>query len=659
MPTRALRLFSFETSGSVDSARVPGFTAADGGVDVDTGLSLAAEPYYYTKSRLMLQRLLWLPPAVVFAGGAAILADSEPWLIGAALAIGGLAGVRPAACLVVMAAIAPLGGGVSAVFGLPTAWTEVALMAALGGWALARAWGPRTSTDRPFAATGAFMIVVAAASAVSLTGIAQLSWQPPAADPAAWARWLADDLRTPHAATRQASRLITGVMLAIAAREIARDQKLIQPVLAALVSAAAAIGAWSWVRLIELAQRAPDPLGRALEVMARVRISPLIPDANATGALMLLATPLTIGLFHTRWRTLSTASLVVLLGGNWLAGSRTTLLLTPVVLIAFAVLRARDMATRRLIGATGIAVALVLVGVAVSSGGRRYGQVEGAWTVRRDFVVVTGAMLAESPLNGVGIGQYRRRSSEFMPPSLRGQYAAENAHNQVLQVLGELGLTGAAGFLLFVGLGVRCAFARGTYERSEHAGLALGVCGSLLCWSAQHPLLVFDVAAPFWIGLGLLRSLCQGGVAAGRHWSLAAALLALTVVVSLPLRIRDGVGRTDMTGRTAGFSSRVDDPGGAFRETQAGGTLFLDGGATRCVVPLRARGVQDSALVTLRLGNQDAGTVRVGRGVWLDVPLVLPAHPHPPWRHHRLDVLWTAPNRRARLDVGDLECTGR
>lgn len=606
----------------------------------------------------MLQRLLWLPLAVVFASGAAILAGSEPWLISVALPLGVLAGVKPGACLIVMAAISPLGGAFSAVFGLPAAATEVALMAALGGWSLVRGLRPPMSADGAFAAAGALVIVSAAASAAALVGAAQLSWQPQHAGPAAWAAWFAEDLRTPHGATRQACRLITGVVLAIAAREIARDRKLILPTLAALAGAVAVVGTWSIVRLFEVAWRAPDSLARALEVIAAARISPLIPDANATGALMLLATPLAIGLYQTRWRMLSAASVVVLLAANWLAGSRTTLLLTPVVLIAFAVLRARALQTRRLIAAVGTAAALVLVGLAVASGGARHGPVESAWTVRRDFVAVTRAMLSESPLNGVGIGQYRRRSSEFMPESLRSHYLAENAHNQLLQVLGELGLAGAGGFLVFVGLGARPAFSRGVYACLEHAGLALGIIGFLLCWLTQHPLLIFDVAAPFWIAFGLLRSLHEGPTAHRRRWGRAATLLAAMVIASVPLRIGDGIRRAEMTGRTAGLSPRAEHPEGAYRETRTAATLFIDGGSTHCLIPLRARGVTDWSLVTLRLGGRDAGTVHVRRGIWLKVPLVLPTSPPLPWRHHRLDVGWAPPDRRARLDVGDLECTG-
>lgn len=605
----------------------------------------------------MLERLLWLPLAALLVSAAATLARPEPSLTAAAIALGWLVAVRPAWGLLVMAAIAPLGGACSAVFGLSPDWAEVALMGALGGWTLARVWRPLGVLDWPFVASGWVLIVVAAASALSLTGAAQLSWQPPDSGPAAWAAWLGDDLRTPHAATRQACRLITGIVLAIAAREIARGQPRIRPSTAILVASATAVGAWSFVRLIELARRASDPIERAMELVAGLRISPIIPDPNATGALMLLATPLAAALVHTRWQVLNAIPLFVLLGANWLAGSRTTLLLTPVVLMAFAVLRARDAATRRMIGTTGVAVTLVLVGLAIARGGPRHGSVEGAWTVRRDFVVVTGAMLAESPLNGVGIGQFRRRSSEFMPPTLRGQYTAENAHNQLLQVLGELGVAGAAGFVLLVGLGARAAFSRETYARSDPAGLALGVCGFLLCWPTQHPLLIFDVAAPFWIALGLLRSLHQGRAGAGRHWPRAAALVALLVIASVPPRIRDGIARTDMVGRTEGFLPRTEHSEGAYRESRTGGTLFVGGTAGRCMIPLRARGVRDWTLVALRVGGRDAGTVRVSRGTWLEVPLVLPSSPPPPWRHHRLDVVWTPPDPSARLDVGDLECT--
>jgi O-antigen ligase len=137
-----------------------------------------------------------------------------------------------------------------------------------------------------------------------------------------------------------------------------------------------------------------------------------------------------------------------------------------------------------------------------------------ATAIRMDFVATTMAMVRAHPWIGVGIGQYHRRSSEFMPESLRQVYRAENAHNQFLQVLGELGIVGLAAFAAVIAVGLGPALRRIADRATDPplAGLTTGV-GSLLVVSlGMHPLLIPEVAVVFFFALGLTRGAALGPI---------------------------------------------------------------------------------------------------------------------------------------------------
>lgn len=92
-----------------------------------------------------------------------------------------------------------------------------------------------------------------------------------------------------------------------------------------------------------------------------------------------------------------------------------------------------------------------------------------------------------------------------MPDALREMYGNENAHNYFAQQFAELGLVGG---LLFVWL-VGSLLAHGWRRiRSSAAGqgallgLFAGATAYLLTSMAGHPLLVPEVALPFWAAFG-------------------------------------------------------------------------------------------------------------------------------------------------------------
>ena len=67
-------------------------------------------------------------------------------------------------------------------------------------------------------------------------------------------------------------------------------------------------------------------------------------------------------------------------------------------------------------------------------------------SVRWVFLQTTARMLFAHPAFGVGIGQYSSASAHFAPPALFKLWRPENAHNNLAQIAGELGLIGLITF---------------------------------------------------------------------------------------------------------------------------------------------------------------------------------------------------------------------
>src|SRR6185436_12870588 len=100
---------------------------------------------------------------------------------------------------------------------------------------------------------------------------------------------------------------------------------------------------------------------------------------------------------------------------------------------------------------------------------------------------------------------YHQSSPDFMPLRLAQYYRAENAHNQVLQVLGELGGVGLAAFMALFVAGLFPA-ARSLWRGDTPpllAGLAVGTGSFLIAALGMHPLLIPEVAMAFFLVLGL------------------------------------------------------------------------------------------------------------------------------------------------------------
>ncbi len=154
------------------------------------------------------------------------------------------------------------------------------------------------------------------------------------------------------------------------------------------------------------------------------------------------------------------------------------------------------------------------------------------------MVLATWRMVRTAPTFGVGIGQYFARSPEFMSSRMRDWYDAQNAHNQFLQIAGELGLVGLAVFLalltLALGPAARAIWRRGARPESVPVVVGLGV--FLVASLTMHPLLVPEVSVTFWVLLGVARAAAP--VQPPPRWlDRAIALWVVLAALSIPLRV--------------------------------------------------------------------------------------------------------------------------
>ena len=601
--------------------------------------------------------------AVTLTGAAGVIAGQDGGWIAALAAVAASITFarRPEDAVLVAAAFVPLGAALPIVTGLKLGWTELVVYATTAGWLWRRAWAtaPAPTPEATFSTWALAFGVAACASGLAVWWGEEWSAIPEPRPLVQWAEALASEFDHSPSPLRGALRLAGGAALAACiggmagATAAARGTRM-------LLAAVCAVGVLSLYRVTEIALRSPAPVDRLIEVIGALRIAPVIGDPNALGALFLLLTPVALGLsFSREGRLAASTALAVLVAGAWLAGSRTTLAVTPLAAAIVVLLRTgmRRIPLWRWWAAAAALGALAVALVALPSG--RHVSASTAWTIRRDFGVVTARMIREDPLFGVGQNRFYRRSSEYMPTSLRRYYARENAHNQYFQVVGELGLLGAIPFLAMVCL--IAGRARATDGRRDEApAVAAGVLAFLVVSAAQHPLFDLNVGGAFWIASGLLLAFTKSEAPRPQPRLLAVLpwVVILVTVALLPVQVAHRAANDKRAGVVTGQGLRhAKDESGAFWTTSRRLTLYVPADARRCELRMRARGIPGEAEVTLAFDHRPAGAVLVERGAWRAHTVTVPAHRVWPLAHHRLDLEWNRPpERSAVLDLADAVC---
>ena len=622
-------------------------------------------------SLLLLASVLLVPLASGFTAGAVSLP-----LKAVVFAVLIVTVWRPADGLAVVAGLAPLAGLLVPIGRVPPIrLAEAFVLAFLCGWLVRSALGARRHVSPALWLPAAlFAVVILASCAVELAALQMATDYPGPFIQRAWT-FLHRVFLLPSGdfpSLTAAALLLEGVGLLAATWTLAvEDRDLPRRLLTVTVAAGLAVAALNIAKLsIEIA-------GGGLT--GPLRISAHVPDFNAAGSYLVMILPMALALAVAKgWRSLMVAVTALVGAAIWLTGSRAAVAAGGGVIMAAVVwltLRHRLVASRKLAVAV-VAVAIVFIGLMAVAPRIVVREVSAsrALDVRVEFLATSVRMMATRPLFGIGIGRYYPSSGAFMSPRLRAIYALENAHNNVLQIGAELGLVGLTLFVwllaaVFAGLWKEL---RRRFDDPVPAAVCGGLGGFLITSLTGHPLLVPEVAYPFWVTLGIGAAIAavdesRSTAAASVRRRRAVALGVVVVLASVPIRIASETRAMDLSEVSYGLSEPERSRAGVtFRRVNGEATFFVRDGVRAVELPLAIADAApgEATEVEVALDGRPADRVRVETTGWTRMRVLIPrTSAGRPFR--RLDLRVVCPggvgNRRTcpglrdeRLAIGDI-----
>jgi len=558
---------------------------------------------------------------------------------------------RPAWGLLLMCGLIPMIDPAVVASGSPLLAEQIVLafiVAANIRLAFARDLGPGHLV-RPGIVLG---VVVLASSSLAVSSTQQLV----TATPDVFLRALWTHLSTDYYGSRQWFGMVNDMMawfeaiaLALVAERLVRTSGApVESLMRLLVVAGGALALFSGIHLLEIALGSLHPWQTALHTLIRTRFNSFYPDINAAASVYaLFLAPGSWLAWRERGRLAAAATLALTLA-LWLAGSRA----------AFAAV----------VGTTGLAWARVtrppkalVVGVAlmavvavylVSATSVRNASVIRATVVRVELARVALQLTAEEPLFGSGLRSFRQRSIAAITPEMHARFRTffwrgENAHNNFLQILVELGVAGLLAFVLMLTPLLKSVWRRATPASSTASvAIGLGITAFLFTCLLGHPLLLDDIRWQFFfvlgVGTGLVAAPARAG-GAGRALFVAAVAC---VIAATPMRMQAARRHTDLSGVVFGTSGPLEAGDGTiYRRFGTDATWYLDA-STRAVV-LRMRSEEeniDPCTVRVAIEGQVLSTPAITRDVWL--PVAVPVSPVAPGRSLRLDMHVVTPECR-------------
>jgi O-antigen ligase len=533
--------------------------------------------------------------------------------------------VSPRVGLLSVAAFVPLATSILTEVRSGTAYVrfaEALVLAYLCGW-YARFSVRRTGVSRDRAALWcAVGLAIAAVSSGVVTLVSACAEE--AATPASHVLrriLIAEYAHSGHPITA-AFLLLEGVVLfiAVCAEEMTPDAR--QSIVAMMCLGAAGTAMVDLLRLVVGAARAVSPLTSFVTYFMDIRLSVNFVDVNAAGSYFALL--LFMAIYLSR-RSLAAVCTIPIGIGLWLSGSRVALAAVALCVSALA-LSSVDRAARRRIGVIGglvAGVAALTVIASVWHPSTRSTTLAGALQWREQMAAAALKITASHPWSGVGLGNFYDASAAYVP-------VRENAHNNFLQILAELGIPG---FLLFASLVALVMLGRRT---PHNDGLKLGLAAFLLTCVGGHPLLVGGVAYAFWIALGVAAhdaapDMFTGVVRRG------AVALTIALTITLPFRIANAARAADRENAVSGFAPiwQRDADGRRYRWAAGRAAFYVNARIKAVAIPLRAASGDGAIEVRVLLDGREANRVLLEPdGRWETVRLVFPNVED----YHRIDI---------------------
>ncbi len=573
-------------------------------------------------------------------------------LVTALLAV---AALRPVAGLMALAVLGPVVLPLIITIGQPPFGANESIEAMVLGVLAGIAWrwvvtGPPAGGR--LARPSMLLAAVAAASAVTLLGALQLITEPlPTFLHTLWehlSRFYFYEARE-FPAWHEAAVWIEALLLAVIIERLVHREPRSGQVLAWTAVCGLTLEAWfSLLRLVEIANRNADPVSAFWRHALTTRISPHFPDMNAVGSLFAVGAAawvvVAIGPKVARsTRAVALFGAVVVGAALWLTGSRAALGAT-LVTVAVVWLALRRPSWRAVLAALLVTVAAGAMFVATNPSLAPRATAGIAMKVRIGMADIGARMVADHPWFGVGLAEFSRQSTEYadrnlvmlFPPLMFG----ENAHNQLIQIAGELGGVGLLAFLFYWS---RVLFPAFVSLRAGGSSLWLwaftaGLCAFHLSALMGHPFLTPYVVVMVFVFVGIVSGLTPEPRPSTHWWPrvvVAAACIALAA--SVPTRIRETaaaqgrlvIGASPLAGEVDGIRYRV---------ASATSTWFVRAPAKLITMPLRASAdSRASCTVQIHMDGTPADHVVVDGQAWRQVRFVIEAIREV--GSHRLDVI--------------------
>jgi O-antigen ligase len=306
------------------------------------------------------------------------------------------------------------------------------------------------------------------------------------------------------------ARMLEGFALAAATIELFRARPRLAQLLP-LALAISAIGAAATSVLLWFGVGPAQILAR--EAVIGYRFSAHVLDPNAAASHFVLVLCLSLGLAMRERggrRAFWCVAAAACVAGLWMSRSRSAEAAAGLVIPAAFVWAATTEWTRaKRLSLLGGVLAVLLVFGAV-----RAVQIEGDPTYtasgfRQQFVMSSFRVIGTHPYLGIGAGRYFRDSPNFLTPQLAWSYGSENAHNNFLEITTEAGIIGFFLYAAWVVGALRPPFRALARDPRDWRllGCTAGIVAFLGTCLMGHPLLVPEVAAVFFLQLGLAAAL--------------------------------------------------------------------------------------------------------------------------------------------------------
>jgi O-antigen ligase len=628
-----------------------------------------------------ISRSLAVLGSVLLGAVALLLYQSAFWLpqvpLAAKIGLGVflvLAFARPSQALLIVAGLTPIAVVISPRLGLtPVRGAEALALAVIAGW-YSRGGGARQGLSDPLLARVSLLFgMIVVGSWLEYFTPQALTPSGPHTPAATLIQFFTTQYLGPSApeGLLPCVLLVVGVALAYATSCMSRqDARLPQQVVRMTVAGSLGAAALSLFRTGAALARSIDPVDVLHRIaLGQVRLSQHVPDVNAAGSYFVLIGVLALGLAATArrawpWILVWFINVVAL----FISGSQAAIFAGAVVTgagLAFTRWSGFRPFPHRTALVTGTALSLLVLIFVIA----QPRQAASSLQIRYQFTETSARMIASSPVFGVGLNRYIAQSSQFMPRELRRMYRRENAHNYFLQVTAELGVLGGIlfGALVFVPL-VRAVR---TLRRTTTDPVLLGVTGGLTAFVitclSGHPLLLAQLAYPFWILLGLTSGIVlrardaaaeTSGIAEAPNllrpvatW--AAATLGILLVISIPIRVQTAARNTIFSHVAYGFHDWELDPRGRrFRWTTAHATFYVPTGVRTIEIPIRAWNPSPGQSTSLEVdvNGRTVNRLDIDHTSWTTVVLSFP--PRAPDRSWRIDLRVDPTDRPNRINPG-------